>query len=68
MDLTDEQWAVLEPLIPKPRLRADGRGRPGAIRAWLQNFRRVLVRHDSHLENYTDFVHLACMLILLRHL
>ncbi len=28
MDLTDEQWAVLEPLIPKPRVRADGRGRP----------------------------------------
>lgn len=28
MDLTDEQWAALEPFIPvKPR-RADGRGRP----------------------------------------
>ncbi len=28
MDLTDEQWAVLEPLIPKPVRRADNRGRP----------------------------------------
>ena len=28
MELKDEQWAVLEPLIPKPRRRADGRGRP----------------------------------------
>jgi transposase len=28
MDLKDEQWIVLEPLIPQPRRRADGRGRP----------------------------------------
>ena len=28
MDLTDEQWEVLEPLIPDPPRRADGRGRP----------------------------------------
>ena len=28
MDLTDDQWAVIEPLIPKPRRRKDGRGRP----------------------------------------
>jgi transposase len=27
-ELTDEQWAILGPLIPKPALRADGRGRP----------------------------------------
>ncbi|MDQ9172284.1 transposase, partial [Oxalobacteraceae bacterium R-40] len=26
--LTDEQWAVLMPLIPPPARRADGRGRP----------------------------------------
>ena len=35
MDLTDAQWAVLEPLFRPPR-RADGRGRP-----W-QNTRAVL--------------------------
>jgi transposase len=28
MDLTNEQWEVLELLIPKPPRRADGRGRP----------------------------------------
>ena len=28
MDLTDEQWEVLEPLIPVPARRADGKGRP----------------------------------------
>ena len=28
MDLKDEQWAVLAPLIPRPHRRADGRGRP----------------------------------------
>jgi transposase len=28
MDLTDEQWAAVEPLLPKPELREDGRGRP----------------------------------------
>lgn len=27
-ELTDEQWAVLAPLIPEPPRRADGRGRP----------------------------------------
>jgi transposase len=27
-DLTDEQWKVLDPVIPKPRTRSDGRGRP----------------------------------------
>jgi transposase len=34
--------------------------------AWLQNFRRVLVRHEYHAENYLEFVHLGCMVILLR--
>jgi transposase len=28
MDLTDEQWAIVEPLFPKPVKRADGKGRP----------------------------------------
>jgi transposase len=34
--------------------------------AWLQNFRRIVVRWDYYPENYTGFVHLACILILLR--
>ena len=28
MDMTDEQWRLLEPVIPKPPRRSDGRGRP----------------------------------------
>jgi hypothetical protein len=32
MDLTDAQWAVLEPTF-RPRRRPDGRGRRGPIRA-----------------------------------
>lgn len=28
MDLKDEQWAVVEPLLPKPPRRSDGKGRP----------------------------------------
>jgi transposase len=28
MDLTDAQWTILGPLLPKPRLRRDRRGRP----------------------------------------
>jgi transposase len=27
-DLTDEQWRLLEPLIPEQPYRADGKGRP----------------------------------------
>jgi transposase len=27
-ELTDEQWAIIAPLIPEPVRRADGRGRP----------------------------------------
>ena len=34
--------------------------------AWLQNFRRILVRYEYHDENYLGFVHLGCIVILLR--
>lgn len=36
--------------------------------AWLNNYRRVVVRWEYHPENYLGFLHLACLLILLRHL
>ncbi len=35
--------------------------------AWLQNFRRIQVRHDRILENYLAFVLLGCMIIFLRN-
>jgi transposase len=34
--------------------------------AWLQNCRRILVRYEYHDANYLGFVHLGCILILLR--
>ena len=34
--------------------------------AWLGNFRRLVVRYERYTLNYLGFVHLACMLILLR--
>jgi len=35
--------------------------------AWLQNFRRVATRFDYKAENYLGFVHLGCIVILLRN-
>lgn len=34
--------------------------------AWLQNFRRILVRYEYHAENFLGFVQLGCIVILLR--
>ena len=34
--------------------------------AWLGNFRRLVVRYEYHAANYLGFVHLGCLLILLR--
>ena len=35
--------------------------------AWLQNFRRIQVRHDRSLNNYLAFVLLGCLIIFLRN-
>lgn len=34
--------------------------------AWLQNFRRILVRYDYYAHNFLGFVQLGCIVILLR--
>jgi transposase len=34
--------------------------------AWLQNYRRLIVRHDYKIENFVGFVHLGCILFLLK--
>jgi transposase len=34
---------------------------------WVQNFRRLVVRYEYHAENFLGFVHLSCIVILLRH-
>ena len=36
--------------------------------AWLQNFRRLVVRYERHAENFLGMLQLASSLILLRHL
>jgi hypothetical protein len=36
--------------------------------AWLQNFRRLVVRYERHAENFLGMLELASSLILLRHL
>ena len=36
-DLSDDQWKVLDPLIPKPKRRNDGRGRPWKSRRSVLN-------------------------------
>jgi transposase len=116
MDLTDGQWAVLEPLMGElpqrdelpSRLIGDraydsdpldaalalldiemiaphrrGRVRPKTqdgrplrrfkrrwkverLFAWLGNFRRLVVRYERHSWNDLGFVHLGCILILLK--
>lgn len=34
--------------------------------AWMQNYRRIVVRYEYHLDNFLGFVHLACIVILLK--
>src|SRR5262245_42177143 len=36
--------------------------------AWLGNFRRLVVRYERSLNMYNAFFHVACLLIVLRHL
>ena len=35
--------------------------------AWLQNFRRLVVRYERYAENFLGMLYLGCCLILLRH-
>ena len=37
MDLTEEQWNVVEPILPKDPVRADRRGRPWSDRRKVLN-------------------------------
>jgi transposase len=36
--------------------------------AWLQNFRRLVIRYERYAENFLGMLHLGCCLILLRHI
>ena len=51
----------------RPLRRYARRWKVERLFAWLQNFRRVQIRHDRSLENYLAFVLLGCMIIFLRN-
>jgi len=52
----------------RPLRRYKRRWKVERLFAWLQNFRRIVVRWERKLGNYEAFIHLGCILILLRHL
>lgn len=47
--------------------RAQRRWKIERLFAWLQNFRRLVIRWDYHAANFLGFVQLACIVILLRN-
>ena len=52
----------------RPLRRYKRRWRVERLFAWLQNFRRLLTRHEYKAANFLGFARLGCILILLREL
>ncbi len=52
----------------RPRRRYRRRWKVERLFAWLQHFRRLVVRWEHSHENFLGMVHLGCAIILLRHL
>ena len=50
----------------RPLRRYRRRWKVERLFAWLQNFRRLVVRYEFHAENFLAMVQLACILILMR--
>ena len=50
----------------RPLRRYKRRWKIERLFAWLQNYRRILVRYDRHLDSYLGFVRLGCIVILLK--
>ena len=50
----------------RPLRRYKRRWKVERLFAWLQNYRRILVRHERYLQNYLGFVQLGCIIILLK--
>src|SRR5262245_2068684 len=50
----------------RPLRRYKRRRKVERLFAWLGNFWRLVVRYERHALNYLGFVHLGCLLILLR--
>lgn len=51
----------------RPLRRYKRRWKVERLFAWLQNFRRLVVRYEHHSDNYLGLVHLGCIVILLRN-
>ena len=47
--------------------RYNRRWRVERLFAWLHWFRRLVIRYEYHIENFLGFVHLACLVVLLKH-
>ena len=73
-----EDWRI-EMIAPNRRNRRktqDGRAlrryrrrwKVERLFAWLQNFRRLVVRYEFHADNFLAMVQLGCINILLNHL
>ncbi len=50
----------------RPLRRYKRRWKIERLFAWLQNFRRLVVRYEYHLHNFLAMVKLGCIVILLR--
>jgi len=50
----------------RPLRRYKRRWKIERLFAWLQNFRRLVVRYEYHLHNFLAMVKLGCVIILLR--
>jgi transposase len=51
----------------RPLRRYRRRWKVERLFAWLQNYRRIVVRYERHAENFLGMLHLACCIILLRY-
>ncbi len=51
----------------RPLRRFKRRWKIERLCAWLGNLRGLVARYERHALNYLGFVHLGCILILLRH-
>ena len=52
----------------RPLRRYKRRWKVERIFAWMQNYRRLVIRWEFHIENFLGFVHLACLHMMLKHL
>ena len=53
-ELTDEQWALIEPLIPEPPRREDGRGRPWRDTREVMNGVLWILRSGARWQDLPD--------------